>query len=295
MNKLIIIKCGGAYISVKEKHETVDEKHMNNLVELIVRLRKNGYRICLIIGAGSFGHFEAKEYSVNKGLQNDSKVQLTMGIAKTRSSVTKLLYMVVSKLINSGIEAVALSPFGSWLTDKDRVVYSNIDLIRQCLNGTSSSSPDSQCSIHSIVPVLHGDVCMDITKGCGIISGDLIINYLSQQLNPEKCVFISDVEGFYNKSPKLHQEAKLIPLILCKKDQGSQIAAETSDKLDHDVTGGMKSKYDSAYEIASVYLIPVFICGGNSSLSLIESCCTCTLNSPKTNPINNSTLFYPLL
>lgn len=65
----------------------------------------------VVHGAGSFGHFEASQYGITK--PNTPQQTLLEGFAKTRRSVTRLNHLVVSALIDAGIPAVGVSPFGS--------------------------------------------------------------------------------------------------------------------------------------------------------------------------------------
>eukprot|EP01132_Coremiostelium_polycephalum_P004145 gene4145-5186_t len=217
--KLIIIKCGGAYISHKS--------------------------------AGSFGHHEAKSYQITSGFKSRESAE---GITKTRESVTKLLNIVTTRLLNEKLDVVPISPFSSWLTENEKVIKDNSDIIQQSIS-------------LNLIPILHGDVCLDTVKGCTILSGDIIIQVLSKKLKPFRTIFITDVEGLYNESPKENKDAKLIYLIeiprdLINDDSGS---ANIKSRFDHiiggsgqqqsnntpDVTGGMKAKITSACNIAS--------------------------------------------
>lgn len=64
----------------------------------------------MVHGAGSFGHFEASQYGITK--PDTPQQTLLEGFAKTRRSVTWLNHLVVSALIEAGIPAVGVSPFG---------------------------------------------------------------------------------------------------------------------------------------------------------------------------------------
>lgn len=64
----------------------------------------------VVHGAGSFGHFEASQYGITK--PETPQQTLLEGFAKTRRSVTRLNHLVVSALVDAGIPAVGVSPFG---------------------------------------------------------------------------------------------------------------------------------------------------------------------------------------
>jgi hypothetical protein len=61
-------------------------------------------------GAGSYGHFEASQYGITK--PDTPQPVLLEGFAKTRAAVTRLNQLVVNQLIEAGLPAVGLSPFG---------------------------------------------------------------------------------------------------------------------------------------------------------------------------------------
>jgi isopentenyl phosphate kinase len=65
----------------------------------------------VVHGAGSFGHFEASQYGITK--PDTPQHTLLEGFAKTRRSVTLLNHLVVSAMIDAGLPAVGLSPYGS--------------------------------------------------------------------------------------------------------------------------------------------------------------------------------------
>ena len=54
------------------------------------------------------------------------------------------------------------------------------------------------------VPVLHGDVVRDSEQGCAILSGDTLVECLTEEFKPKRVVFISDVEGIFTSNP-LHK------------------------------------------------------------------------------------------
>ncbi|GAM23628.1 hypothetical protein SAMD00019534_068030 [Acytostelium subglobosum LB1] len=257
--QLLIIKCGGAYLTKKSTIHTLNNDNLTYLVSIIHTLLNkkvnNGqlqqYNIILIIGAGSFGHFEAKEYKITSGY-NDEEYRSAEGMVKTRHSVLRLLMAVTQACLERGIKAMPVSPFDSWLTDNNQVIQHNASMITTMLG-------------MGLMPILHGDVCLDKTKGCTILSGDIIIQELCRHNGPSRAIFITDVDGVFDRTPSEHG-AKLIPLINLStgssSNQHDQVS--TSSTLEHDVTGGMKAKLQSAFNIAHMG-IDVVIIGGNDT------------------------------
>ncbi|KAN0039324.1 hypothetical protein ACTA71_001518 [Dictyostelium dimigraforme] len=271
--QLIIFKFGGAYISKKEKLETIWKENIDNLVYIIKTLSVDyNHKIILIIGAGSFGHHSANQYKVKYGHSseagNNNHELLCEGILKTRESVTTLLEIVKKELVINGLNVQTMSPFSSWRTNNggDNVVQDNIDNISFSLN-----------HFPKIIPILHGDVCLDNTLGCTIISGDTIIRELSYKLKPNKCIYVSDVNGVYDSNPKENENAQLLGHIKVSENDdnynnnNNNNIKLTLDSNSKDVTGGMKAKLDSAIRVARNKTHTLIIGGSYSKNEILET------------------------
>ncbi|XP_044184465.1 isopentenyl phosphate kinase-like isoform X1 [Acropora millepora] len=184
LNVDVIIKLGGCAVTDKRNFETVKYEAIDACAKVVKRI--NGK--CIVVhGAGSFGHFQAHEYALTNGFSEDLQ-NSRIGFAKTRQSVTKLQQMVIESFISNGIPAVGISPCGSWMTTEGVVTRSAIHPIVQCVAA-------------GFVPILHGDCVLDTKQGCAILSGDKIIEKLVEELHPGRVVFLTDVDGIYNKPP----------------------------------------------------------------------------------------------
>jgi len=51
------------------------------------------------------------------------------------------------------------------------------------------------------VPVVHGDAVIDSSRGCSILSGDTLMVALSKAFQPRYCVFVTNVDGVYDRDP----------------------------------------------------------------------------------------------
>ncbi|KAK5578679.1 hypothetical protein RB653_008352 [Dictyostelium firmibasis] len=278
--QLIIIKFGGAYISKKDKFETIWKENIENLVYIVKTLSIDyNHKVILIIGAGSFGHHSANQYKVKYGHSsgdgliigtsnnNNNNKLLCEGILKTRESVTTLLDIVKKELVNNGLNVCSMSPFSSWRTNNggDNVVQHNIDNISFSLN-----------NFPNIIPILHGDVCLDNTLGCTILSGDTIIRELCFKLKPNKCIYVSDVNGVYDSNPKENENSQLLSNIKVSENDDSNNSHDdniklTLDNSSKDVTGGMKAKLDSAIRVARNKTHTLIIGGSYSKNEILET------------------------
>lgn len=52
------------------------------------------------------------------------------------------------------------------------------------------------------LPVLHGDVVLDASLGCTILSGDTLVAELASALRPAFCVFLTNVDGIFDRPPE---------------------------------------------------------------------------------------------
>ncbi|MEW5301103.1 MAG: hypothetical protein WDW36_003983 [Sanguina aurantia] len=200
----------------------------------------------IVHGAGSFGHHQAQLHGVSRGPLTDPRVRA--GFAATRRSVTLLNQLVVSSLIEAGLDACGMSPFPSWITTHRQVAQGDLQ-------------PLSTCLCAGLVPVMHGDAVLDSALGCTVLSGDTIVKHLAEGLRPSYVVFLTDVAGVYDRDPKAGGATR-IPEILVAPDGSWEAAGCLAPSLvaasAFDTTGGMEAKVREAVCIA-VLGIPVVI------------------------------------
>ncbi|XP_072047685.1 uncharacterized protein [Amphiura filiformis] len=233
-----IVKLGGRAITHKERHETANTEAIQSAGALFCDTGIG--KFIAVHGAGSFGHFEAKKYGVATGYRNSDGLtspvkQVQMGLCKTRLSVTKLNHLLVSEFVQQGIPAVGMSPFNSYITNsKDSFKHADLDVLSQSLD-------------EGYLPVLHGDAVLDQATGCSILGGDPLIEKLCCHFKPKRVVFLTDVNGVYDRPPD-QQGANHIPQITVNQDGHIATILATS-MSDHDVTGGIMGKIDCACRI----------------------------------------------
>jgi len=80
-----------------------------------------------------------------------------------------------------------------------------------------------------------------------VISGDQIIQYLAMNLNPDRVVLGTDVDGVYDKNPKTHDDAIFFDRFSSLDD------LETLEGTTNvDVTGGMVGKIKELLYLADL-------------------------------------------
>jgi isopentenyl phosphate kinase len=111
-----------------------------------------------------------------------------------------------------------------------------------------------------IVPVLHGDVVMDTSKGIDILSGDQLVVYLAEALGAQKVGIGTNVDGVYagihanGVYAGIHAngvDAKDFKIIRAITPSNlSEVKESLSGSGGVDVTGGMYGKIMELAELA---------------------------------------------
>lgn len=213
---MIIVKLGGSAITDKSRDFTPRLEVIESVAEQVSQVKDT---VVLVHGGGSYGHPLAKEFELHKGFTHKSQLS---GISQTRYSMTELNMLVLSVLIRKGVPAVAVQPSSCFVCSNKRISSAYLEPVKGLL-------------ALSCVPVLYGDVVCDSELGFCILSGDQIISYLADALNPEKVIFGLEVDGLYTKDPK-KEGAKLI------RDITFDDLVFVSGEETGDVTKGMKGK-----------------------------------------------------
>ncbi len=249
-----IVKFGGSAITDKATFETVKCDALRKAAHIIKQCVERKLKCIVVHGAGSFGHHQARQYKVNAGwvgLERSEQEHVREGFVKTRLSVLKLNHLVIDELIKAGVHAVGVPACGIWNSDTPEFA------------ATGMAVHAMECIDNGLVPVFHGDCIFTLDQGCRILSGDVMIRSLCEELQINRVVFLSDVTGVFNKPPNPSDidTAVLIQQISAKNDGSIDIPVSTS-VIKHDVTGGIQLKLESACKIVvkSEGKTPVYIC-----------------------------------
>jgi len=214
---LIIVKLGGSVLTDKTKPFTIRYATLMNLISDIRKyINETKNAMIIVLGGGSFGHFIVSKCIEDKGFIDEYCASLT-------SNVMNELALHISRLFNiSGLSTMVF-------TTHSIFTYDNYEL-----------KGDTKIINHylkqQIVPILYGDVIL--YKGrFKVLSGDEISWYLASILNADKLIFVTDVDGVYDRHPR-YPNARHLPLISLSKDL-NKIRIETRG---YDVTGGIIGK-----------------------------------------------------
>ena len=220
---LIIMKIGGSVITEKGSISRARDAEINRISHEIAAFRKDSDSpLILVHGAGSFGHPQAMKYGLNDGFD-------AQGAYLTHISVKLLNSRFLESLNNAGAHALPVHPMSACLLENGKLIDFQLGQIKVMIE-------------NGIIPVLHGDVVMDRTKGASVLSGDRIIPYLALSLKASKIGAGSDVDGVLDEKEAVIR--KITPFSFMDLKKSIKGSGST------DVTGGMLGKVSELLELA---------------------------------------------
>lgn len=229
---MIILKIGGSALTIKDaKTPTLDGKNLERIAH-----EASYYNDDMIIvhGAGSFGHIYAQQYKIGDkpiAPKDDYKIE---GMCIIQSSMQLFNHKIVTKLQEKGIPAIGLKPSSFIMTRNKRIDVFDTNMVKRYVD-------------EGFVPVLYGDAVLDLNDDIkfAILSGDQIITHLAKELQCNRVILSSDVDGIYTDNPKNNPDAELIEIVT----RDTQLKV-TENKNQADVTGGMMGKINELLALA---------------------------------------------
>jgi len=220
MSDRVLLKLGGSVVTEKGIEGMIAEGALHRIAGEIARRKQ--LPLVVVHGAGSCGHPEARRFHINEGVRQDN----VEGVYHTHLAVSRLNAAVVGALRDAGVEAIGVHPLGACIAEAGR--------LRSCGHQQLLLMTDV-----GIVPVLHGDVVMDGSRGACIISGDQLMHLLAPLLGAERVGLATDVQGVIHKG-------RVVPEIT-PVNLGNFLIEGSSHT---DVTGGMAGKLGELIALA---------------------------------------------
>lgn len=220
MSDWVILKLGGSILTDKSADCAINRESLDTIAAAIAGAGTDG--IVIVHGAGSCGHPEAKRYHLDVG----AVAGKTDGIYVTHRAVSGLNDAVVSALREKGVAAIGVHPLHVGVADNGRLVAFESRHLEKMLR-------------LGMVPVIHGDVVMDLSRGACIVSGDQLVRYVAAALAIRRVGLATDVPGVLD-------EGRVVPVITRRMLESLHIG----DSKHTDVTGGMRGKIDELLGLA---------------------------------------------
>lgn len=208
---LKVLKIGGSILTDKNRSAAARPEEIKRVAEEIAASTPSD--LILVHGAGSFGHVPAREYGLPQIFSPE-------GLRVTHQSVVRLNDMVVEALSLAGVNPMPIHPFSCTLLRDGRIDVLAVEPLKEMIKD-------------GLLPVLHGDVAMDISKKAGIVSGDQLVPYLARALEAKIVAIGSNVDGVIFQGR---------PLERITREDLPTIDSSLGESSGIDVTGGMRGK-----------------------------------------------------
>ena len=233
---LIILKIGGSILTNKDDCESsVNQVNLKRIArEIKSSFINSDKKLIIVHGAGSFGHPPARKYKIGEAFDESEFPEKRIGFCETQNAVKKLNMLICESFISEGLPAVAQPASSIMTSSSKRINYANLDIFNRYLS-------------RGFIPVIYGDVVLDDDCEICVISGDQIIQYLSVNLNPTSVILGTDVDGVFNKNPKIHDDAVFYERFSSLEDLDT-----FEGTTNVDVTGGMVGKIKELLYLAEL-------------------------------------------
>jgi isopentenyl phosphate kinase len=225
----VFVKLGGAVITDKSQAETPRPRVIARLADEVRAALETRPDLHLVLGhgSGSFGHVAAAEYGTREGVQSAAAWR---GFARVADIAARLNRLVAAAFLDAGVPIWSLQPSASARCRDGRLVRLDVGPIAMALG-------------QGLVPLVYGDVALDEVRGGTIISTEQIFLYLAGELQPNRIVLVSEVDGVYDADPLKNTTAQRFDVITA--ENWDRVRSALGGALTTDVTGGMLTKVES--------------------------------------------------
>ncbi len=224
---ITLLKLGGSVLTDKSKPYTARHGEIKRLSDEVKEALEDIKDLRLIIGngGGSFPHQPARKGELHKGIKDAWQLE---HMVEAHRAAAELNHILVTALVNEGVPAIAVKPSSAAYAIDNDIVDFNILMIEELIKLNA-------------VPVIHGDVLIDLKHGCSIASTETLFRYLARKLDVSRVVVGTNVDGV------LDDEGNLIPTISHKTFDS--IARHLKGSGNTDVTGGMLHKVETMLDM----------------------------------------------
>jgi isopentenyl phosphate kinase len=228
MSKITILKLGGSAITDKKGKCVPNVPAIQHVADQLSEYKDP---LILIHGGGSYAHPFVTESRLTKGLRDRNQLH---SISETEFYLGQLTRIIYASLLVRSIFCVPLHPMSLATLNSGTVREFRLDPIRRALKA-------------GLVPLLHGDLVFDESKGIGILSGDRIASIVGLGLGDTRVLFGCDVDGVYLANPRTQRDAALMSDV---NPRNFSQAVNASKSPSGDATGGMGAKVRVALSLA---------------------------------------------
>lgn len=256
---LTILKIGGSCITYKNQSQARLRRgflvRMAHEVALGIRHEKSS--LIVVHGGGGMTHPLLDHYHLSDKLKSGtvSTRQEKTSAARIHVAMNELNNRIARALLDANIPAWPIQTSAIAVSSRKTTPNLFIDAVRTTLQ-------------LGIVPVLHGDLILDSEKGSRILSGDAVACMLSRDLDAERLLFMSDVDGIYSSAQNIKSGASPLSQFHIADSQTEKFILNRTNGIDH--SGGMREKIRCIKNICSRAKVRIFsgLVEGNISKAL---------------------------
>lgn len=251
MTKLTLIKLGGSLLTNKSKLFTLKEDVLESVIGQLVKAWSEGERFVLGHGSGSFAHVPAEKYKVIQGKIDEQSVY---GASMVADAAAQLNRIVIAESLKQKLSTISLPPSSLFISKSKQASEVNLLPIVTSLN-------------IDLVPVVYGDLILDLDQGFTIWSTESVLNTIANnwqddQYQITKVIHCGETDGFLVKD-------QVVPEI--NTNNFEEMKQSISETAGFDVTGGMLHKIEESLSLARTKQIDSYIVGGNHGGNLYRA------------------------
>lgn len=223
-----VLKLGGSVLTDKcAQSPRLRVATVKRIATMLSSLPREIRPLALVHGAGSFGHLIVSRTQIHKRITGARSLAAW---AETQILVNELNARICRILVDAGLPCMPFQPSSVAVTRKGELVRLDPE-------------PLTLCVAQGLVPVLYGVPVADREGGCRILSGDALAPFLASVLHTGWVLHGTDVNGVYQRDPKIHPSAS--PIRLIDRKNWERILPGLAGSRSVDVTGGMAAKVSS--------------------------------------------------
>ncbi len=228
---LTLVKLGGSLITDKRVEKSFRRDVVKRLADQLIEAYAADPELKLIIGhgSGSFGHFAASRANTINGVYT---IQEWKAFAEVSNVAAELNGLVIDVLQSSGLPVWGIQPSASLLADNGLVKSMSINSIL-----TASSN--------GLIPVIYGDVSLDLIRGGTIVSTEKLFFYLASVMPVSRIFLLGEVSGVYDGVGKIIEAISHLNY--------SSFLSSFSGSSGVDVTGGMETKVEDMLNLVGQF------------------------------------------
>ena len=230
-SEVVFLKLGGSLITDKTQAYTVRRRVISRLATEVRHALDSAPHMRLLVGhgSGSFGHWAAQPYGTREGVHTPSEWR---GFAEVSAAASRLNRVVVDAFFRAGVSVLSVQPSASARCYDGELVHLD-------------SHPLTEAMAHDLVPVVHGDTCLDGARGGTIISTEDIFVFLAGVLQPSRILLAGEMPGV------LDSTGATVPQISPHSFPALRDSLTGSRGVD--VTGGMADKVTRMVQLVQRY------------------------------------------